>query len=85
MDPMTNNETLLRTVSPNITYHLDNNFLSAEFIARMPLPHRIGTKLYTDRDPVVLKDRANLPLTTNEMTILANVRKEEAAGTTSLD
>ena len=46
----------------SITYHLDNTFLSHEFISRMPLPHRIGATLYTQKDMVSLKKRAGLPV-----------------------
>ncbi len=37
-------------VYPSITYHLSNVFLLNDFITRMPLPHRIGTKLFTNAD-----------------------------------
>jgi hypothetical protein len=47
---------------PNVTYHLDNICLSAEMITRIALPHRIGSKLYTQKDLVKLKQKANLPL-----------------------
>lgn len=50
----------------NITYHLDNTFLSYEFMSRMPLPHRIGTILYTHKDQIALKRAAGLIVTHTE-------------------
>lgn len=44
----------------SITYHLHNTFASHEFIGRMPLPHRIGSTLYTQKDVVELKQGMGL-------------------------
>jgi uncharacterized membrane protein YgcG len=60
----------------NITYHIDNHLLCAEFIVRMPLPHRIGSTLYTQHDLIKLKQRANLTLTTEEEALVAEMAME---------
>jgi len=38
-----------------ITYHIDNTFMSHELIGRMPLPHRLGSTLYTQKDLMEVK------------------------------
>lgn len=46
----------------SITYHLHNTFVSHEFVSRMPLPHRIGSTLYTQKDVVELKQGMGLSI-----------------------
>lgn len=50
----------------NITYHLDNTFLSYEFMSRMPLPHRMGTILYTHKDQIALKRAMQININATE-------------------
>lgn len=57
----------------NITYYVDNRLVCAEFIVRMPLPHRIGSTLYTQHDLIKLKQRANLELTKEEKAHLSDL------------
>ncbi|TAJ12774.1 hypothetical protein EPO56_03905, partial [Patescibacteria group bacterium] len=44
----------------NTTYYLDNLFLGHEFMARMPLPHRLGSTLYTGRDEFTMNQHAGI-------------------------
>lgn len=46
----------------SITYAIDNTFIAHEFISRMPLPHRIGATLYTQKDIVSLKRHLGMPI-----------------------
>ena len=40
---------------PNITYEYSNFFMSSDFVMRIPLPHRIGSQLYTEADKTMLE------------------------------
>lgn len=44
----------------NITYQIDNIFISRELMCRMPLPHRIGSTLYTGKDERSLHELAGI-------------------------
>ena len=50
----------------SITYHIHNAFMSHEFMGRMPLPHRMGSTLYTQKDLVKLKKGTGLAIDPTE-------------------
>lgn len=50
----------------SITYHIHNTFVSHEFMGRMPLPHRLGSTLYTQKDLVELKKGMGLAISPTE-------------------
>ena len=50
----------------SITYHIHNTFVSHEFMGRMPLPHRMGSTLYTQKDLVELKKGMGLAINPTE-------------------